>query len=150
MRIGDFRTLDRLVAESMGEARFTSVLGTLFSFLALSLAALGLYGVISYSTSQRSREFGLHLALGAKGRDLFLGVIREGLLLAAAGVGLGLLAAGALTRYLAAVLYEVDPLDPAVFASVAALLIVLGTLSSTGPALRASHVDPMKSLRSEG
>jgi len=147
--VADVRTLDAYVRESMGETRFTSLLGAVFSTLALALAGLGMYGVMSYSALRRTRELGVRLALGARSEDLFRGVLREGLLLGGVGVLLGLIGAGVMTRYLEAVLYEVDPLEPLVFGGVAVVLLSVAIMASAGPALRTSRLDPVRSLQVE-
>jgi len=145
----DFRTLDSYLAGSIADTRFTSLLAGLFSVLALGLASLGLYGVISYSTARRTREMGLHLALGARAPDLFFRVVGEGLAVGAVGVAVGLAGAAGLTRYMEALLFGVNPLDPVVFGGVGAFLVLVAVAASAGPALRAASVDPVRSLHVE-
>lgn len=149
LAVANVRTLGSYVDDALGETRFTSLLGGVFSALALILAGLGLYGVVSYSTLRRSKELGLRLTLGAQGRDLFFSVLREGLLLGAVGVAIGLVGAGMMTRYLSTLLFEVDPLDPVVFGGVGIVLLALSILASAGPALRASRLDPIRSIQVE-
>jgi ABC-type antimicrobial peptide transport system permease subunit len=121
----------------------------IFGAIALTLACLGIYAVISYSVEQRRREMGVRLALGAPPANLLAMVLGEGLVLAAAGIGAGVLAALALTRYLASLLYGVKPADPVVFASVAGILAASALAGCYFPARRATRVDPMVVLREE-
>ena len=118
-----------------------------FALLAVLLAAVGLYGVLAYAVTQRTREIGLRMALGAQPGAVVAGVMRGALVLAALGIGLGLAASFGLTRYLASFLYGVSPADPITAAGVAALLIAVTLLASYVPARRAAHVDPMSALR---
>jgi ABC-type antimicrobial peptide transport system permease subunit len=122
---------------------------TLFAGVSLALAAVGVYGVISYSVAQRTRELGIRIALGAQSRAVLRLVLRRVLLLAAGGVLLGLAGAAALTRFLAGFLFGVGATDPATFAGVSLLLAVVAVVASTVPALRATRVDPLAALRCE-
>ena len=115
----------------------------------LALACVGIYAVISYSVEQRTREMGIRLALGAAPGGILGMVLREGLLLAASGIALGVLAAFALTRYLASLLYSVRPTDPAVFAAVSAILAIAAAAGCYFPARRATRVDPSVVLRED-
>jgi putative ABC transport system permease protein len=121
----------------------------LFGGLALTLAAIGMYGVISYSVNQRTHEFGLRMALGAKPFDVLRLVLREGIQLAVAGAALGVVGALALGRVLGSLLYEVGSTDPVTFASVSLIAIAIAALACYLPARRATNADPMASLRSE-
>jgi ABC-type antimicrobial peptide transport system permease subunit len=123
-----------------------------FAALALVLASVGIYGVISYSVAQRVREIGVRMALGAGRRDILQWIVAQGLRMALAGLVFGAVAALALTRLLSSfshLLYGVPANDPATFAITAALLMVLAVAACVMPALRASRVDPIKALRSE-
>jgi predicted permease len=143
------RTLDALVAESMGQRRLSMVLLGVFAGLALLLASLGIYGVMSYSVAQRSRDLGVRMALGAARGSVLALVMRQGIVLAAAGIGVGLVGAFALTRLISSQLYSVRPTDPATFAGVALLLGGIAVLATFIPALRATRVDPVVALREE-
>jgi putative ABC transport system permease protein len=141
--------LARVVAESVGEPRFRTLLLGLFAAIALVLAAVGLYGLISYSVTQRTREIGIRVALGARPRQVMLPVLREGLRLALLGMGLGLAGALVATRALAVFLFGVGTTDPLTFAAVSGLLLGVALLASYIPARRALRVDPVTALRAE-
>jgi putative ABC transport system permease protein len=117
--------------------------------LALVLASVGIYGVISYSVTQRTHEIGIRMALGAQARDVSKLVIREGVALALIGVTIGLAASLALTRLMESLLFEVSTTDQSIFAGVGALLVAVAVLACWIPARRASRVDPMVALRCE-
>jgi hypothetical protein len=137
------------VADSVDQPRFAmAVLGT-FAALALGLAAVGLYGVLSYGVSQRRRELGVRAALGAAKIDLIALVVREGLITTTAGLVAGLAAAAALTRLMQAVLFGVTPLDAVSFAAAPLVLLPVAACASLVPALRAARIDPAVALRSE-
>jgi ABC-type antimicrobial peptide transport system permease subunit len=120
-----------------------------FAALALLLAAVGIYGVISYAVSQRTREIGIRLALGARSASVLALVMRQGLAPAAGGIAAGLVAAALLTRFLGSVLYGVAPIDGLTFATIPLLLLAIAALSVLIPAARASRVDPNVALRAE-
>ena len=120
-----------------------------FSSLALVLAAIGLYGVIAYSVSQRTREIGIRVAVGAQRGDVLRLIVGEGFKTAAVGVVLGLIAARFATRVLDSLLFDVTATDPFVFVTNAAILVVVALLASAIPARRAARVDPMEALRYE-
>jgi ABC-type antimicrobial peptide transport system permease subunit len=120
-----------------------------FAALALVIAVVGIYGVMSYLVTQRARELGVRIALGARPRDILRLVLREGLRLSALGAGLGLLAAFGATRVLGRLLYEVSPADPLTYAGVTLLLIAVVLVTCYIPARRATRVDPIEALRSE-
>jgi len=147
--VARLRTLDDIVARSISEPRFYMILLGAFAGTALFLAALGIFGVMSYAVVQRSREIGIRVALGAHPAHLRRMVLGQALLLAVAGVGVGLLAALALSRAIAGLLFELSPTDPATLAGVAVLLTAVALLASYLPARRATRVDPLIALRSE-
>jgi putative ABC transport system permease protein len=142
-------TLDQYLAIGAVEPRFNTLLIGLFAGLAVVLAAVGLYGVISYSAVQRSHEIGVRMALGAQRLDVLRLVIGQGLTLALAGVAIGLVGALALTRVLSSSLYGVRPTDPTTLIVVALVLSGVAIAASYIPARRATKVDPMVALRYE-
>ena len=129
--------------------RYPAYLIGIFAVIALTLAAIGIYGVISYSFSQRTREIGLRMALGAHRGDVLKLAIKQGMTLAVAGVAIGLVAAFGLTRLMSGLLFGVDPTDPATFGAIAALLMLVALIACYIPARRAANVDPMIALRCE-
>ncbi len=143
------RTMNEVIADSLARRRFAMILLNAFATVALLLASLGLYGVISYLVSQRTHEIGIRLALGARPRDVLGLVLRQGLKLTLGGVALGLLAALGLTRLLARMLYGVSATDPLTFGVVALLLTLVALLACWIPARRATQVDPLIALRTE-
>jgi putative ABC transport system permease protein len=145
----DVKTMDQRVALSLGPRRSAVTLLTIFAVMALGLSAVGLFGLVRYSVAQRTQEIGVRMALGASRGDVLGMVLREGLRLALAGVASGLLAAFALTRVLANLLYGVSATDPATFAGMALLLTLVALFASWIPAQRATRVDPLVALRYE-
>src|SRR5207244_4371005 len=142
-------TLETLVDVSMARARLTMMLLLVAAATALGLAVTGIYGVLSYAVSRRTAELGVRIALGARPAAVVRMVVRQGALLTLAGIGLGVVGAVLLTRYLRALLYGVSPTDPVAFAAMAGLLLALALAASYLPARRAARVDPMVALRSE-
>ena len=141
--------LQLTLSRSIGQRRFTMLLLGLFATVALLLAAIGIHGVLSYAVSQRRKEIGIRMALGARASDLVTLVMRQGLSLAAAGLAGGLAGAFLLTRFLSTQLFGVTPTDPATLATVAAVLFVVALAATLAPARRAASVDPIVTLRSE-
>jgi len=141
--------LSETLSRSVSTRRFTMLVVGLFAFLALALAAIGIHGVLSYGVALRTREIGLRMALGADAAGVVRLVIGEGLVLALAGLALGLAGALALTRVLATLLFGVSPTDPATFAAIALFLLLVAAAASGIPAWRAAHIDPVVALRSE-
>ena len=142
-------TMDQLISDSVARSRFTMLLLSIFAGLALTLACIGIYGVIAYSVAQRTHEIGIRLALGAQRRDVLKLILRQGLRLALIGVVIGVSAGLLLTRLITSLLYGTKPGDPLTFAAVSALLILVALLACYVPALRAMRVDPMVALRYE-
>jgi putative ABC transport system permease protein len=143
------KTMNEALYESLARERFTTLLLMVFAGLALVLASVGIYGVMSYAVTQRTHEIGIRMALGAQTRDIFRQVVGQALRLAGIGVALGLGAALALTRLMASLLYGVSTTDPLTFALIAILLSGVSLLASYIPARRAMKVDPMIALRYE-
>ena len=147
--IGTVSPLTEIVSHSLSQRRFNMVILALFAAVALILATIGLYSVISYSVSQRSHEIGIRMALGAKQRDVVKMVVKEGLLLAIIGVTIGIILSYASTRMMSALLYFVSPTDGLIFQICALFFLAIGLLSSYIPARRAAAVDPILALRHE-
>jgi putative ABC transport system permease protein len=147
--VSDIRTMESWLAESVARTRFGTLLLGAFAGLALTLAAAGIYGVMSYSVAQRQSEIGVRMALGAQARDVLRLVIRQGLALVLVGVALGLLGALALTRVISSLLYGVSATDPLTFAAIALLLLGVSWVACYIPARRAARVDPLTALRYE-
>jgi putative ABC transport system permease protein len=142
-------TMEANIANSMGQRRFAMLLLGIFAALALMLASIGIYGVMSYSVTQRAHEIGIRMALGAARRTVLSMVMGQGLVLVAAGVLIGMAGAFGLTRLIASQLYDVRPSDPTTFALVALTLVGVAALATLVPALRATRVDPVVALRDE-
>src|SRR6185437_6437041 len=136
-------------SESNAPRRFNMILVAFFAGAALLLAAVGLYGVMSYSVSQRTHEIGVRMTLGARRADVLRMVLRSGIMLVLVGVAIGIVGALAASRLLTSYLFEVKPSDPVTFLAVALVLAAVALLASMAPALRATKVDPMIALRNE-
>ena len=149
LAVFDVATMDQLLADSIALRRFSMLLLGVFAAVAVSLAGVGIYGVISYSVTQRTREIGIRVALGAQPRDVLRLVLRRGLWLACAGITLGLAGGLAVTRVMSSLLFGVGARDPATFAAVAALLGFVALVACLAPARRAAKVDPTVALRYE-
>jgi len=147
--VGRFRNLEEIVNSTMADSRFDAWLFGSFAALALLVAAIGVYGLLSFSVARRTHEIGTRMALGATRADVLLLVLRQGLVLIGIGLLVGIAGALALTRWLETLLFGVRPADPASFAAVAVLLLAAGALASYIPARRATRVDPMVALRYE-
>jgi putative ABC transport system permease protein len=147
--IADVQTLEKVMANSLSQARFTTTLLGLFAALALTLASIGIYGVIALLVSRRRQEIGIRMALGARPRSILAMVVRRGMLLAATGVAIGLLGAVALGSVLNSMLFGVSRFDPATFATVPVLLATVALVACLIPAGRAANVSPMVALRED-
>ncbi|HTW62507.1 MAG TPA: ABC transporter permease [Terracidiphilus sp.] len=147
--VSDVLTMDQVIGRSLGSANLSATLVLAFAVLSLLLASVGLYGVLSYLAAQRTVEIGVRIALGAQREQVLRLMLFDGLRPALLGLVLGLAAGAAAVRLIRSLLYETQPLDPAVFAAVAALLLLVAALACLAPAWRASRLDPMQALRTE-
>ena len=149
MPVDAVRPLTSLVDRSLDTRRLTKILLSGFAAIAVLLAGVGIYGVMSLSVANRRREFGVRLAIGAEPRALVRLVLREGATIAAAGIALGVAGALVATRWIAALLYDVSPTDPVVFASLSLALGAIAIASCYIPARRAARNDPLIALRAD-
>jgi putative ABC transport system permease protein len=147
--VSQINAMESLVSNSVAQARFNTLLLGLFASIAMILAAVGVYGVMNYSVSQRTHEIGIRMALGAARRDILSLVLRQGITLAATGVGIGLAGAYLVTRLMESLLFGVSATDFTTFAGVALMLVLVAVLASYIPARRATRVDPIVALRYE-
>jgi putative ABC transport system permease protein len=147
--VSDILSMEDIMAVSLAQQRFNMLLLALFAALALILAAVGIYGLMAYSVSQRTHEIGVRLAIGAQRRDVLRLVLRDGAKLTLLGIAIGIIAALSLTHLMASLLFEVTPTDPETFAAVAVLLAAVALVACYIPACRATRVDPMVALRYE-
>jgi putative ABC transport system permease protein len=149
LAVSNESTLDHIVARSISQPRFYLLMLGTFAVLALTLAAVGIFGVLSYAVSQRTREIGIRMALGAQGRTVVGLVVRQAMLLVAAGLACGTIAALLLSQTMTRMLFGIDPTDPVTFVAVAGILGGVAMLASYLPARRATRVDPIVALRAE-
>ena len=147
--VDNVTTLSDLRAEDIATERLNAALFTSFAVLALLIAAIGVLGVLAFTVSQRTREFGVRMALGAEQRQVLIMVLREGAVLAVGALVVGALAAMGLSRFLVELLFEVSGTDPVTYAGVGTVLAVVSVIAAYIPAKRATRVDPMEALRSE-
>jgi ABC-type antimicrobial peptide transport system permease subunit len=149
MPIFDVKTLEEHIGISLFLQRMAATLLSIFGVLALSLSALGLYGVMTYAVSQRTRELGIRLSIGANQWDVLKLILGQALMLSAIGMTGGLVVALAVTRFSAHLLYGISPSDPVTFAGISVLIVVITLVAGYFPARRATRIDPMIALRSE-
>ncbi|MGH9837606.1 MAG: FtsX-like permease family protein [Blastocatellia bacterium] len=143
------RSMDQILARSVAQQRFNMLLLGVFAALGLALAAIGIYGVLSYAVAERTHEIGLRMALGAQAGDVLRLILKHGLALTVAGLGLGLAGALALTRLIKSYLFGVSATDPLTLVAVASLLLIVALVACWMPARRATKVDPMIAIRCE-
>ena len=144
------RTMEQVLSESLTRSRFVTLLLATFAAIALIQAAVGLYAILGYTVGLRTQEIGIRMALGGRATDVLAMVLRQGMALVAIGLCIGLAMALGLTRYIASLLYDVNPVDPVTFVLVPAVLVAVGLLACYLPARRAARVDPLVSLRKMG
>jgi ABC-type antimicrobial peptide transport system permease subunit len=147
--VADIKTQIQQAGETLRMERLFAKLLTVFGVLAQLLASIGLFGVMAYAVSQRTREIGIRMALGAARGEVLAMIVRQGLTLTLIGITLGLVGAFAFTRVLQNQLFAISPLDPVTFIAVSALLVIVALLACWLPARRAARVDPMVALRCE-
>jgi putative ABC transport system permease protein len=147
--VAEVRTMDEVVVATLSAPRFTGMLLGVFAALALALSAIGIYGVLSYVVSRRTREIGIRVAVGAGRGQVLRLVLGSGVGLALVGIAAGLAAAAFLSRVMTTLLHDVQPGDPATYATVAGVLTIVAIVASLVPAWRATRVDPVKALKAE-
>jgi putative ABC transport system permease protein len=147
--VTDVQSFPDVLGASVAQDRFRTLLMASFGAIALLLAAVGIFGVMSYTASRRTHEIGIRMALGAQKRDVLWMVVQHGLRLALIGAGIGIGGALVLTRFLAGLLYGIKPTDPLTFITVSLILIAVALVACYIPARRAAKVDPMVALRYE-
>jgi putative ABC transport system permease protein len=149
LAVADMHTMEEVVSATETSRRFNTVILTAFAGIALALSLLGIYGLLAYSVSERSREIAIRMALGAKRQDVLWRTLRSALALAGVGIGLGLIASAGLTRFLSSLLYNVKPLDAGAVFGAVIVLVACSALAGWLPARRAASIDPMQALRTE-
>jgi putative ABC transport system permease protein len=149
MPITGLTPMDQLLSSTIADRKFNMFLLGGFALLSLSLAAVGIYGLIAYSVAQRTRELGIRIALGALPRDVLLLIMRQGATLAAGGIVVGSIGAIVSTRWMRSMLFHVDPLDPLTFAAVGLTLAAVAIGATWAPALRAARVSPVTAMRND-
>jgi putative ABC transport system permease protein len=147
--VSDVLTMNQLLGKQTFDQSFNATLLTVFATLSLLLAAVGLFGVMSYIAAQRTTEIGIRIALGAEREDVMRKMLMDGMGPAGLGLGLGLTASVETGRLMGDLLYEIKPLDPGVFAAVAMVLLAVAVFACAVPAWRASRLDPIQALRAE-
>jgi putative ABC transport system permease protein len=145
----EVRSMEDMVDEYVAQPRFNMLLIAVFGGLALTLSAIGVYGVMAYSVTQRTHEIGVRMALGAMRRDVMALILSQALKLTVIGLGIGLIGAFVVTRTLASLLYHVRPADPTTFVAITGLLAAITIMAGLVPALRATRIDPLVALRYE-
>ena len=149
MPISGLSSMDDLLSATIADRKFNMFLLAVFASVALTLAAVGIYGLIAYSVAQRTRELGIRMALGAAASDVLLMVVRQGAMIALVGIVIGSLGAIASTRWMRTMLFQVDPLDPVTFGAVGLALAGVAICASWIPALRAARVNPVTAIRND-
>jgi putative ABC transport system permease protein len=147
--VTNIRTMNEVFSSSIAQQRFAMLLVGLFGVLALALATIGIYGVMSYSVTQRTHEIGVRMALGAQRTDVLKLILRHGILVSLLGVFVGVAASFGLTRVMASLLFGVTPTDTTIFATVGFGILAIGAIATYLPAWRATRVDPLSALRYE-
>ncbi|MBA3652390.1 MAG: FtsX-like permease family protein, partial [Chthoniobacterales bacterium] len=147
--VSNIDTMEHIVAGAVARQRFSTMLLAIFATVALVLAAVGIYGVMSYSVAQRTREIGIRMALGAQRSEVLRMTVMQGLKLVGLGLVIGLVAAFLLTRVMASLLFGISATDPLTFLGISIVLLAVASLASFIPALRATKVDPMVALRAQ-
>jgi ABC-type antimicrobial peptide transport system permease subunit len=147
--ITNIKSLEERLSESIAQRRFNMLMLSIFAGVAMILAAVGIYGIMSYIVAQRTHEIGIRMALGARAKDILILVLSQGMALTAIGLGIGLIATLALTRIITTLLYGVSPTDPLILVAISALLAVIAFLACSISARKAIKVDPVIALREE-
>lgn len=147
--VSQLSTMERYVDNQLSTSRALQSVLILFGAVAFALSGIGIFGVMSYTVAQRTREIGIRVALGAQNSDILKRILGQGMVLVATGIGIGLASAAGLTRYLESVLFQVSPMEPVVYAGAVVFLTVVAFLAAYLPARRATRVDPVLVLKEE-